>query len=128
MLSVGHVAQQRDSKRKNLLSIENISFFEQRQDPTKNMKNNNSLSVEEINVLAEQAVRAGQSGRDQEANRLWTQVVMAEPNHVPALTALANALSARVIYRQRMPHSNVWWKSIRMTCNSGLIWRLFARG
>ena len=49
------------------------------------MKKNNSLSVEEINMLAEQAVHAGQAGRDQEAIRLWTQVVIAEPNHVPAL-------------------------------------------
>jgi aspartate beta-hydroxylase len=52
------------------------------------MKNNNQLSVEEINQLADQAVRAGQSGRDQEAVRLWSQVLGAEPNHVPALTAL----------------------------------------
>lgn len=52
------------------------------------MKHNNSLSAEEINQLADQAIRAGQSGRDQDAVRLWSQIVIAEPNHIPALTAL----------------------------------------
>lgn len=46
------------------------------------------MSTTEINLLADQAVRAGQAGRDQDAIRLWSQVLGAEPNHVPALTAL----------------------------------------
>ena len=46
------------------------------------------MSTTEINLLADQAVRAGHAGRDQDAVRLWSQVLGAEPNHVPALTAL----------------------------------------
>ena len=46
------------------------------------------MSTTEINLLADQAVRAGQAGRDQDAVRLWSQVLGAAPNHVPALTAL----------------------------------------
>ena len=52
------------------------------------MKKNNPPSPDEINALAAEAVRAGQAGRDQEAVRLWSQVLEAEPNYVPALTAL----------------------------------------
>jgi len=46
------------------------------------------LSFEEINALGIEAVRMGQAGRDQEAVRLWSRILDAEPNHVPALTAL----------------------------------------
>ena len=52
------------------------------------MTKNNPLSAEEIDALAVEAVRMGQLGRDQDAVRLWSQVLNAEPNHLTALTAL----------------------------------------
>ena len=52
------------------------------------MTKNNPLNAEEIDALAVEAVRMGQLSRDQDAVRLWSQVLHAEPNHLTALTAL----------------------------------------
>jgi aspartyl/asparaginyl beta-hydroxylase (cupin superfamily) len=42
----------------------------------------------EIEALDSHAIRAAQSGRDDEAVRLWNRILELDPNHVRALTAL----------------------------------------
>ncbi len=52
------------------------------------MKDSKSFTARELDALADEAVRMGQAGRDQDAIRLWSRLLEAEPNHVTALTAL----------------------------------------
>ncbi len=94
----------------------------------KDAMENNQAALQEINALEAQAMRAAQSGREDELLKVWARILTIDPNHVRTLIAIGQQAfrkgdfqSARVAFQRAVDSDGrdpQQWIHLTLVCRS----------